>query len=260
MIYGFDRDYITHGVARADLLVPDYWNMTVGGVGRGWPVNSGTPIVGRQKNTGRLNDMFLVSTACGVNERLKDVIESVEPGVHQFLPMLMLQRNNKPFVEKYFMLNICETFEADIFPDLSKRVFIEFHSPFDQPRTRYYDGDRVFSRPRIAGRHLWVKHPCACGSGGDWIGFMSEQMYSAWTKAKIKYFDHRCYKNGYAEVDLPWVAEEQIPEAVAWFKEAIADMKAGRENLRVRYLARRPAKFQHWLKHHFNRVETGGRH
>jgi hypothetical protein len=251
MIYGLDRDYISYSDSQAELLVPEYRNIPVGALGRGWPISVGTPIVARQYKTCPLPDMFIVGTACGINERLRDVIESVEPGVHQYLPLLMLQKNGKEIPGKFFMLNVCQSFEADLFPDLSKRVFVKLHSPFDQPRVSYYDGERTFSRPQIAGRHFWTRHACACGTSDyAWSAYMSDVMFNAWKKAKIKYFNYRKNKNGFAEVDVPWVAEEQVPEAVAWFRQAVSDMKAGRENTRVGWLATRPRGYQHWLQVH----------
>lgn len=41
-----------------------------------------------------------------------------------------------------------------------------------------------------------------------------------------------------------------MPEAVAWFRQAVSDMKAGRENPGVRLLASRPREYQHWLQVH----------
>lgn len=37
---------------------------------------------------------------------------------------------------------------------------------------------------------------------------MSDVMFNAWKKAKIKYFNYRKTRNGFAEVDVPWVVEE----------------------------------------------------
>ena len=252
MIIGFDRDFITHGAAFADLLVPDERCIPVRGLGWGLPITyeGPTPLVGRQKNTGRLNDMFIVNLACGISERLRDIIESVEPGVHQYLPLLMLQRNGKPFDEKYFILNICQSFEADIFPDPSLRVFSKVSSPFERPKVEYYDGERLLSAPQIAGRHLWARHGTSFGTGSTTNAYMSETMFKAWKGAKVKYFDHTRGAKGLATIDKPWIADEQIPEAVAWFKQTLADIRNGEGTERVDNFIRLHRFYMHWLKIH----------
>ena len=251
MIYSFDRDFITHGAAFADLLVPDQRYIPVRDLGWGFPItyDGPTPLVGRQTNTGRLNDMFIVNLACGISERLKDIIESVEPGIHQYLPLLMLQRNGKPFEEKYFILNICQSFEADIFPDLSLRVFRKASSPFERPEVQYYDGERLLSAPQIAGRHLWARSRPSFGTGSNTNAYMSETMFKAWKGAKVKYFDHKIHRP-IALTDKSWIADEQIPEAVAWFKQTLADIKNGEGTERVDNFIRLHKFYKHWLKIH----------
>jgi hypothetical protein len=44
MIYGLDRDYLSDSDSQAELLVPEYHNIPVGALGRGWPVHAAPAI------------------------------------------------------------------------------------------------------------------------------------------------------------------------------------------------------------------------
>ncbi len=45
---------------------------------------------------------FLTLAGWGVSERMKDIVEGVEPDVHQFVPVTIYLRNGKPTPKRYF--------------------------------------------------------------------------------------------------------------------------------------------------------------
>jgi hypothetical protein len=233
MVYKFDLDFITHGFSRVTFVGPEVV-AKMAGLGIGYPYHGPTHNLAQQTNKGKMYDMFPLPALCGVSERFRRIVEELEPGVHQFFPLTILQRSGTPFDEKYYILNVCQDFEAQLYPDLSKRVFLDerFNPPQVnyEPRIRYYDGEQVFSRSTIAGRHLWrsLIHRY----------FISDTLLTRLKQENIKHFELTPSKGpGYSEVDQKWIARDQVPELVTWFEDGLIDLKNGVENFRIRQLA-----------------------
>ena len=71
------------------------------------------------KNTDGLKDMFL-TTFWKVSERIKDIIEEIDPGRHQFIPIKITDKGKSPIAKpNWYILNVMERQES-IVDELSK--------------------------------------------------------------------------------------------------------------------------------------------
>jgi hypothetical protein len=100
------------------------------------------------------SDVFTALGETLVNQKVVDLIEELEPGVHQFLPFELLDRNGKPWREPYFMLNVCNRVDAVVGEesDLEVPVFLK-----DDPGWRYDGGGKhwTFRGEAIEGMAIW---------------------------------------------------------------------------------------------------------
>ncbi len=218
--------------------------------GWGYKINGPMPTLLQLKSTGKLWDFFaIVWQYTGVSERLRQIIEYVEPGVHQFFPVTILQRSGTPFDEKYYILNVAQKFGAQLHRTGAPNVVREelFRTGLDNPygSPPYLvlgDNNPVFSRPKIAGRHLWIHtdtlNKCVV---------MSDAMFKRWKKEKIRRYEVFPKKGFYQEVDAPWTADEQIPQTLAWYTNALNDLKAGRDTPQAKHIMTNGHRELPWL-------------
>ena len=98
----------------------------------------------------------------GVNQRVRDVIEEFEPGIHQFIPTTVLKKDGTPFNDdNYFILNIRQVVDA---------IIIEKSDVYKKEGTHFDTGEYFyrllpdpsltffmiqFDNTLISGKHLW---------------------------------------------------------------------------------------------------------
>ena len=170
-----------------------------------------------RRNPGKKPPTFVGGTSgygqFGVCQRVKDAIETVEPGVHQFIEFELTKPGGKPIDEKYYHLNIMHCFDALIvekstaqfewidgrsYNNYRKKLVFRYKEPYEL----------VMSQPKIAGRHLWT--------GALMMSrkiFCSEDMFHAFKKADLtRSFICRPIE----EVDEPWNHEENVGPFLRW--------------------------------------------
>ncbi len=204
--------------------------------GWGFKIKGPLPTLLQLKSTGKLWDLFaVVWHYTGISDQLRQIIEDIEPGVHQFFPVTILQRSGTPFDEKYYILNVAQKFNAQLHrpdqSDDSRREKFTLYGDQVPPYLELGAMNPAFSRPKIAGRHLWIHtdrlNKCAV---------MSDVMFKRWKKEKIRRYEVSPIKGSYQEVDNPWIAEEQIPVTLNWYTNALSDLKAGRDTEQAKHL------------------------
>jgi len=160
---------------------------------------------------GKKNPTFVVGPGgygqFGLHERVKDVIESVEPDVHQFIEFQLVTPGGKPLEDRYYFLNIMQSFDALLVENSSvKWVWIDGSSSNEfrkklvlrNPLPFHY----VMSRAKIAGRHLWRGALMM-----DYEIFCSEVMFQAFKSAGLtRFFSCTPIK----EIDEAWDHEENV--------------------------------------------------
>lgn len=129
-----------------------------------------------------------------VDEAMKDLIEGLEPGVHQFRPITILQPNSETFPGSYFTMIVgrfCDSFIPDLETegDLWKQL-----SYVDENKVRQFTGTYLhyaqnaesfarlsLSRVATNGAHLWRESSLR---GPDF--FVSDSLQDAIKRAKLK--------------------------------------------------------------------------
>ena len=135
-----------------------------------------------------------------VEEAMKDLIEALEPGIHQFRPLTLLQPNSEAFPGTYFTMIIGQFRDSFIPEPEAEGKLWKRSSYIDSNKIQRFTGAytlfpvkqdvateeeayaRVpFSRTVIAGAHLWrERHLIAADF------FISDALYDAIKKAKLK--------------------------------------------------------------------------
>lgn len=101
------------------------------------------------------HDSFLVTGALSVvREPVKDIIERLDPGIHQFFPLTIETKRGKRVEGPWFAMNVTARQDSVVMEHSS--VSVSKPSP-DTHCSFYHDGeDRVTVDPdRQSGLHLW---------------------------------------------------------------------------------------------------------
>ncbi len=96
-----------------------------------------------------------------ISQRLKDAIEDIEPGVHQFIPFELLNKDGSPYEAQFYFYNICTEVDAvnPVLGGLEQQFYVD--DPQKRPDCYHwkakpgYKNLAVF-KDRIAGRAMWT--------------------------------------------------------------------------------------------------------
>lgn len=149
-------------------------------------------VVGRKlSNAGKLYplpDLFKGCNAWIVCEEFKKIVDALEPGKNQFLPVHLLYELEKEVQRRYYLMNVTEMDET---LDLQKSYV---HSSWNETKTQSGEVKRVQSwhldpmpaplfadKSHVAGKHLW--------RGSVYFRrymFFSDELMKRVKKAKLK--------------------------------------------------------------------------
>lgn len=180
------------------------------------------PKSGYQTKRGRVPDVFPMPASNAVSQRFKDLVEEFEPGVHQFFPLALRDKNGVPLPDPYYIFNCRARLDAVLVAE-SGLSWRSEKIPEGRPvSSMSFDSQLVFSRPAIAGHHLWFSNYLW---QHDTI-YVSDAFYTELKARKIRFFEIKQFP----ELDIPWIAEEQIKPMLDW--EASHELKAWYSNTR----------------------------
>jgi hypothetical protein len=111
----------------------------------------------RGRKTKTLPDIFaLPGPVPCINQAVRDCIESLEPGVHQFFPITLLHPNmDTVFDGRFYILNVCKLLNSIILQASNLRI-INAHTPYSYVQTGLNHPDfRAVQKSVIDGSHLW---------------------------------------------------------------------------------------------------------
>ncbi|QDG76858.1 DUF1629 domain-containing protein [Labrenzia sp. PHM005] len=91
-------------------------------------------------------DVFRLEGLIVVSDTVKDIIEELEPDVHQFFPIAVVYKDGSLARQMYFF-NICNRLDTMD----RERATVTFDRVFWRPET----GDFAFSKAAIGARHAW---------------------------------------------------------------------------------------------------------
>lgn len=165
------------------------------GISAGHPIEdlARFPTSATQRNDKPMCDVFSLPGMNWVSARFRDLVETFEPGVHQFVPIVLKAPDGTPHPGAWYMFNCTQSFDAVLAAESSTRL------PWRGAKTvdiwnglpwasigSMVEKTFTFSRPKVGGRHLWV---------GQFIGegdlLVSGAFGRAVKTAKIKYLDMR---------------------------------------------------------------------
>jgi len=188
--------------------------------GFGWGWGTGQSLFGRpaptsatQTDNNKLVDVFPLPGFACVSERFKNVVASLEPGVHGFHPIQLRSKKGIPHDAPYFLLDVKQRFDSILVKDNNAEWSTMLGGDLvGMPFVTKPDAARFVSRPAIAGRHLWLNHWIY--SGGIMV---SDRLHRALTDAKIRRLQLKePWARYFNEVDVPFDYREQVPDMIAW--------------------------------------------
>jgi len=131
-----------------------------------------------KRREGRIID--IVDTSFGtyaVSQRVIDIIEAIEPGVHQYLPYELICKDGSVHPDRRWLLNVCTRAETlDYEP--SNVIALRDRPYFYADRTK--DHHLVVRKEAVAGRALWFEYRYR-GSQGKFL--LSDRFWNALDEA-----------------------------------------------------------------------------
>jgi hypothetical protein len=146
------------------------------------------------------------------SQDLRDAIETVEPGVHQFFPMVLKQQDGTPFDRTFYLMRVRRRFPCVLFLESDHQPIgsVMVQPNFGQPIYNCHDTDLAISKPAMAGHHLFSTSIVAGGKA-----IMSDALMTECKRRKISGFRAHSAK----ELDRPWDAETEVPEYMQWLRD-----------------------------------------
>ncbi|MBG6204144.1 hypothetical protein IWQ48_005307 [Labrenzia sp. EL_13] len=89
-----------------------------------------------------------------VSKRFKDIVEALEPGIHNLLPVNLVSANYKPISEPYFIFQIGQILDSIIFERtvFNSGVSSDGEHYVNFPLTNHL---MTFEKEKIVGKHVW---------------------------------------------------------------------------------------------------------
>jgi hypothetical protein len=145
-----------------------------------------------------------------VSERFKEIVESYEPGVHQFFPVELFDKAGDRVPTNYYIFNCTVCVDAVLVEHSEVRWSQRRVEPYDPfPRIDHWDKE-VLSAQAIAGHHVW------CGGLLETDGiYVSDALFDDLKRAKIKYFKEKSLE----AIDVAWRPEDNIQPILDWVKQ-----------------------------------------
>lgn len=109
-----------------------------------------------------------------VSQKFKDVVDGLEPGVHQFFPVQCFWLGKKPIMEKFYWFHICNALDSVNGEEtgLAPRRVI-FSPVYDKEVTqgwkKYRGGKLIFDVSKVDGFHIWQDRFLSVGPWGSGV-------------------------------------------------------------------------------------------
>jgi hypothetical protein len=107
-------------------------------------------------NHKKLYDFVPVLIGWALSKRAIDLIESIEPGVHQYLPLDLRMKDGSPSPEPCWLLNICSRIESPVAEEFSNCQRVGFPEDYWRYGFGYGPKKLAVHKSKIAGRAIWT--------------------------------------------------------------------------------------------------------
>jgi len=121
-----------------------------------------------------LEPMFPTKHRNAVSAEIREFIESIEPGVHQFIPTDINLQDGSKASGQYYLVNICNQLDAvdDVRSELNKSVYSNVYISVGNPNDRF-----ILRQDVVGEKSLWID------SRVVGVEFMSDQLHDAITSS-----------------------------------------------------------------------------
>jgi hypothetical protein len=154
-----------------------------------------------------LADVFGLGASEVVSERFKEIVDTLEPGVHQFFPVTVLNHLGETWPGRFYIFRIMTVLSA-LHVDRSGVKWFKFRSERKPGAPKYFlaisnPREYYFNRDRVKGYHFWIHDP-------DFMSdvFCSLEARNAIVAAKIPYLMWK--KKECIVIDTPWRPEGNV--------------------------------------------------
>ena len=102
-----------------------------------------------------LPDIFKVRITIAMNKRTKDIIESIEPNIHQFFKIDLFKNKTDLFNGDYYLLNVGQLIDSIIEDESALEIIITKSGKRFGLRDVMKGEYRTLKKSEILGKHLW---------------------------------------------------------------------------------------------------------
>lgn len=172
---------------------------------------------------GQLPDVFTERTHHLCNQRFKDLVEELEPGIHFFTPITLKRKNGEVIGDHYIWtlgqdIDCVLTAGMDAFWNTdSGRTRFSIADAAQAARYAHKDGKPPILRisaQATRGKHLW--YGGLLGLNFEPKIFLSDEFYARWKSGKFSALD---FYGPVEEADVAWDPVENMgPDIDAWRK------------------------------------------
>ncbi|WP_424932473.1 imm11 family protein [Amaricoccus macauensis] len=178
------------------------------GLSRGDPIDPATvPRIAQAQRGKRMPDVCPMPGLNAVSSRFRDLVEELEPGVHQFFEIEFREQDGIPIPGQYYTFN-CPRRIDTILVNESGLGWKEARNGMPTPNTprRQF----CISSNASGGAHIW------CENFKRVAGIMvSDQFAAEVKKRELTGLEVKATCN---ELDVPYVAEQQVGPMLAWLR------------------------------------------
>ena len=102
-----------------------------------------------------LPDIFQVRVTIAVNKRTKDIIENIEPNIHQFFKIDLFKNKKDLFDGDYYLLNVGQLIDSIIEEESALEIIVNPSGKRFGLRDSTKGEYRTLKKSEIIGKHLW---------------------------------------------------------------------------------------------------------
>jgi hypothetical protein len=134
-------------------------------------------------NQSRMPDLARAQLAYVCTAKFRDVVEALEPSVHQFVPVEVVRKNGDHVADMFWFVvcNRLDTLELDLLRPPVQRL--GFHSVMGRDTRTVFNGSHIGNHhiwidKRVIGGHIWVSdtfHSAAVSAGLTGLSMLPQE-------------------------------------------------------------------------------------
>ena len=162
--------------------------------------------------SGKVPDVKRIGDAGVISERLKNIIEDIEPGIHQFFPVTLKKKSGEAYPGHYYIFHPTQYAPCVLLSKsgIRSKVIVERGIRKGLPHYNVHADEYVISRSAYGDRKIF-------GSlfvMNDGL-FVSDEVMARIKTAKLK----SVMAYPVTELDEPWNFEKEAPDLAAFLKD-----------------------------------------